>query len=340
MEDRNNRVRAFYSQLWFDSAEAWKTPADAGVYKGPVKTLDASAIKRFCQIVENRNVGYHLHGQAPIDFAIVAGWEAIMQALMASADADLLTLVHLSNRFTMVKGAKPLQVGDVCMATATTKSIRISDTGKSVAVTGVVLRKVGEEFVPAIEVTSSFFYRGRYNDYAKCFDRTHDTYDVEIKTEADVSVMLTKDWIDWSSEVKPEPGMKLEFEITSELHFKDGNSFSAVNVQGAIYHRDTKGERTKRATIEYEADSVSFGNPVVEYVKRLGGSTRGPIPLENGYSINPPSTSSCFVAPASNEAYSLTSGDFNPIHVNPYFSDFAALPGTITHGMFLSAATR
>ncbi|KAE8185882.1 hypothetical protein CF336_g7220, partial [Tilletia laevis] len=116
--------------------------------------------------------------------------------------------------------------------------------------------------------------------------------------------------------------------------------FSAVNVQGGIYHRDTKGTRTQRATIEYEADSVSFGNPVVEYVKRLGGSSQGPTPLENGCSINPPSTSSSFVAPASNEAYSLTSGDFNHIHINPYFPDFAALPGTITHGMFLSAATR
>ena len=33
-------------------------------------------------------------------------------------------------------------------------------------------------------------------------------------------------------------------------------------------------------------------------------------------------------------------GDFNPIHINLYFSDFAALPGTITHGMWPSAATR
>ncbi|KAK0558479.1 hypothetical protein OC844_005125 [Tilletia horrida] len=94
------------------------------------------------------------------------------------------------------------------------------------------------------------------------------------------------------------------------------------------------------AGIEYESDSVSFGNPVVEYVKGLGGSTRGPVPLENSYSINPPSTTSTFIAPASNEAYSMVSGDFNPIRINPYFSDFAALLGTITHGMFCSAATR
>ncbi|RXW18863.1 hypothetical protein EST38_g6990 [Candolleomyces aberdarensis] len=34
------------------------------------------------------------------------------------------------------------------------------------------------------------------------------------------------------------------------------------------------------------------------------------------------------------------SGDFNPIHVNPYFLDYASLPATITHGLWSSAATR
>ena len=36
---------------------------------------------------------------------------------------------------------------------------------------------------------------------------------------------------------------------------------------------------------------------------------------------------------------SQTVGDYNPIHINPYFSDFAPLPGTITHGMWSIAAT-
>ena len=46
-----------------------------------------------------------------------------------------------------------------------------------------------------------------------------------------------------------------------------------------------------------------------------------------------------FNAPLTNEAYSQVS-DFNPIHVNPYFSDYASLPATITHGLWSSAATR
>jgi fatty acid synthase subunit alpha len=46
-----------------------------------------------------------------------------------------------------------------------------------------------------------------------------------------------------------------------------------------------------------------------------------------------------FHAPLTNEPYSKISGDFNPIHINPYFSDYASLPGTITHGLWSSAAT-
>ncbi|KAF8817616.1 hypothetical protein BYT27DRAFT_7293182, partial [Phlegmacium glaucopus] len=59
-----------------------------------------------------------------------------------------------------------------------------------------------------------------------------------------------------------------------------------------------------------------------------------------GYSLNTPDVSTVFNAPLTNEPYSKISGDFNPIHVNPYFSDFASLPTTITHGLWSSAATR
>jgi MaoC like domain len=45
-------------------------------------------------------------------------------------------------------------------------------------------------------------------------------------------------------------------------------------------------------------------------------------------------------APLTNEPYSKIFGEFNPIHVNPYFSDFASLPATITHGLWSSATTR
>jgi fatty acid synthase subunit beta len=45
-------------------------------------------------------------------------------------------------------------------------------------------------------------------------------------------------------------------------------------------------------------------------------------------------------APASNETYAQVSGDYNPIHVSRVFAEYAGLPGTITHGMYTSAAVR
>jgi acyl dehydratase len=65
--------------------------------------------------------------------------------------------------------------------------------------------------------------------------------------------------------------------------------------------------------------------------------------FENGgYSVLPASdaSSSTIFSPVSNKPYAAASGDTNPIHVNPYFSDFVDLPGTITHGMWTSASTR
>jgi hypothetical protein len=66
-------------------------------------------------------------------------------------------------------------------------------------------------------------------------------------------------------------------------------------------------------------------------------------PLANeGYSLTDPSAT-LFNAPLTNdtnEPYSKISGDSNPIHISPYFSDFASLPATITHGLWSSAATR
>ena len=64
-------------------------------------------------------------------------------------------------------------------------------------------------------------------------------------------------------------------------------------------------------------------------------------PLANdGYHLHTPTGLTVFNSPLTNEPYSKVSGDFNPIHINPYFSDFASLPGTITHGLWSSAATR
>jgi hypothetical protein len=95
----------------------------------------------------------------------------------------------------------------------------------------------------------------------------------------------------------------------------------------------------KVGSVDFQQDD-SQGNPVLAYLQRRGTAQGLTTPLANGYSLNIPDVSTTFDAPLTNKPYSKISGDFNPIHVNPYFSDFASLPATITHGMWSSAATR
>ncbi len=342
MDGRNDRIKQFYWQLWFHAdMPAAAQLASAKEFKSPVKSLDESAIRSFCRIVENRGEVF-TKGQAPMDFAIVAGWEAIMQALMASCDADLLSLVHLSNSFKVIDDARPLRAGDVCTATAHASSIRISDTGKSVSVTGTVLRQDANGTpVPVISVVSSFFFRGRFTDFNTCFETSQNEFVLDIKTKADATVLLSKEWFDWVAPQPLIPGTSLHFKIENLLRYKDSSSYSDVDVTGGAYVRDFKDDLIKVGEIEYTADATSYGNPVIEYIKRHGGvSTGGVAPLESGYTLGSSDVPSTFVAPATNEPYSNVSGDFNPIHINPYFSSFASLPGTITHGLFSSAASR
>ncbi|UZJ56206.1 hypothetical protein CBS101457_005526 [Exobasidium rhododendri] len=343
MEGRNDRIKSFYWQLWFHAdIPTVRELSSRKEHVSPMATLDSDAIIRFCQIVENRSEAFHLKGMAPMDFAIVAGWQGIMQALIASTDADLLSLVHLSNAFKLVEGATPLRAGDQCSAKASIQSIKISDTGKTVAVRGVVLRLDAEDgaMKPVIEVVSSFFFRGRFKDFDRCFETVSNDYQVLIKSAPDIAVLLSKEWFTWTHEDALKPNTSLEIHITSDLRFKDSTSFSAVDVEGTAYVRDFKDDLLPVGEIQYSADSISHGNPVAEYIKRIGGSSTGPVALENGYSLVTGATPATFKAPSTNEPYSKVSGDFNPIHINPYFSQFASLPSTITHGLFSSAATR
>lgn len=255
----------------------------------------------------------------------------------SSIDGDLLKLVHLTNGFRLMEGATPLQAGDVCVAKARIASVINTDAGKAVKVRGFVMR--GGKRV--IEVTSSFLYRGRFTDYENTFEMVEEPdYLVNVANDAAVGVLQSKEWFDWHDEAKPlQSGTGLIFRLRSEVSFKSKATYSSVAVSGDVFVRNQLKRLVKVASVDYDQDD-SHGNPVLAYVQRHGAPQGLTTPLANdGYSLTS-STSTTFTTPKTNEPYSKISGDFNPIHVNPYFSDLAALPGTITHGMWSSAAAR
>ena len=331
VEGSNKRIKDFYWQLWFGDDKAPQDLDVHDIFTGPEVTISANDVEAFCAVVGNQQEKFKTvrtdEVKAPMDYAIVTGWQAIMKAIFPSAiDGDLLKLVHLSNGFKMIPGSKPLKAGDVCRAEAQVVAVVNGDSGKTVRVSGRVLCDGN----PVMEVQSAFFFRGRFTDYEHTFETIDEPdYTVELITDADVGVLLSKDWFEWADESKPlAAGTRLIFRLRSEVTYKDKVNYRSVAVAGDVLVRDHLGSLVKVAYVDFERDE-SQGNPFVAYLQRHGSAKSAPIPLATEYHLTSDSNPSLYRAPSTNEPYSKVSGDFNPIHTNPYFAAFASLPGTI-----------
>ncbi|KAF7311388.1 Fatty acid synthase [Mycena kentingensis (nom. inval.)] len=308
--DRNNRIKAFYWKLWYGDNAVLPEIDIRETFHGPEVTIESDAVEQFCAIVGNQGESFQTvrnkQVAAPMDFAIVTGWQAIMKSIFPAAiDGDLLHLVHLSNGFRMVEGATPLCAGDVCKAGRTSCLLPTPTPAKSSKSKGTFFAPTS----PSSRSLSAFLYRGRFTDYENTFETTE------------------------------EPNYLIKLDTDAAVTFKDKTAYSKISVTGQIFVRNHLKELVPVGTVDFQQEDGCHGNPVVAYIQRHGAAQGLSTPLPNdGYTLN--SAPIAFHAPLTNEPYSQISGDFNPIHINPYFSDYASLPATITHGLWSSAATR
>lgn len=337
MEGRNNRIKELYWKLWleepcdlkFDPRKVIKGAEGVKITRDGIQEF-THAIGNTCEDFVPRSGKKLL---APMDYAIVLGWKVIVKAIFPEAvDGDMLKLVHMSNGYRLIPGAKPLQEGDVISSSAIVKSVVNRRSGKRVEVVGTLTR----EGKPVMEVTSSFFYRGKYVDFQNTFQKTVEpVYQVHIKSPRDVAVLRSKEWFQLDDEDVNVLGKLLTFETETEVTFKDANVFSSVRCSGSIKMELPTTENVEIGIVDYEAGE-SYGNPVLEYLKRNGSTLEQKINLENAIPMGVLELQS----PSTNEPYARVSGDLNPIHVSKHFASYANLPGTITHGMYTSAAVR
>jgi fatty acid synthase subunit beta len=340
MSDRNDRIKEFYWRAWFGNETLDLDAPVTGVFNGGKATITAEAINDFVHAVGNTGEAFvDRPGKevfAPMDFAIVVGWKAITKPIFPrTIDGDLLKLVHLSNGFRMIPGAEPLKKGDEVETTAQINAVINQDSGKMVEVCGTITR----EGKPVMEVTSQFLYRGAYTDFENTFQRKTETpMQIHLSTSKDVAVLRSKEWFNLDEPDHDLLGQTLTFRLESLVRFKNKTVFSNVETRGQVLMELPTKEIIQVASVEYEA-GVSHGNPVIDYLQRHGSSIEQPVNFENAIPLNG-KTPLLLRAPASNETYARVSGDYNPIHVSRVFSSYASLPGTITHGMYSSAAVR
>jgi fatty acid synthase subunit beta len=340
MEGRNDRIKEFYYRVWFgEKSVPFDAPATT-IFDGGRSTVTSQAIADFVHAVGNTGEAFvdrpNKEVYAPMDFAIVVGWKAITKPIFPRViDGDLLKLVHLSNSFRMTPGAEPLKVGDVLDTTAQINAVINQDAGKMVEVCGTIKR----DGKPVMQVISQFLYRGAYTDYENTFQRKEEVpMQVHLETSQDVAVLQSKEWFRLDEPGVQLLGQTLTFRLQSLVRYKNKTVFGSVQTVGQVLLELPTKETIQVASVEYDA-GASHGNPVIDYLQRHGAAIEQPVHFENPIPLGG-KTSLTLKAPASNETYARVSGDYNPIHVSRVFSSFASLPGTITHGMYTSAAVR
>ncbi|EQK99784.1 fatty acid synthase beta subunit dehydratase [Ophiocordyceps sinensis CO18] len=342
MQDRNDRIKEFYWKAWFGNDPLDLDAVVTSKFDGGRTTITKEAIRDFVHAVGNTGEAFvDRPGKivyAPMDFAIVVGWKAITKPIFPrTIDGDLLKLVHLSNRFRMIPGAEPLKEGDEISTTAQINAVINQESGKMVEVCGTIAR----DGQPVMEVTSQFLYRGMYSDYENTFQRKVETpVQVYLATSKDVAVLRSKHWfaIDEVPSDIDLLGQTLTFRLQSLMRYRNRDVFSSVETRGQVLLELPTKEVIQVASVDYEAGE-SHGNPVIDYLERNGSPLDQPINFDHPIPLSG-KTPLQLRAPASNETYARVSGDYNPIHVSRVFSSYANLPGTITHGMYSSAAVR
>ncbi|KAH0563492.1 beta subunit of fatty acid synthetase [Trichoglossum hirsutum] len=340
MEGRNDRIKEFYYRIWFGDERMPLNASATDLFEGGRTTVTSKAIADFVHAVGNTGEAFvERPGKevyAPMDFAIVVGWKAIIKPIFPKViDGDLLRLVHLSNGFRMIPGAEPLKNGDVLDATAQINAVINQDSGKMVEVCGTITR----DGWPVMEVTSQFLYRGTYTDFENTFQRKTETpMQLHLGSAKDVAVLRSKEWFRLDDPETELLDKTLTFRLLSLVRFKNKTVFSSVETLGQVLLELPTKEITQVATVDYQA-GVSNGNPVIDYLQRYGSSIEQPVNFENAIPLSG-KTPLILKAPATNETYARVSGDYNPIHVSRVFSSYVDLKGTITHGMYTSASVR
>ncbi len=354
LRDRIRRIKEFYWSLWFPKEPVQAFTAVLG--QDPLHAVFSSSstaspqdISTFCRVVGNNAAAYARTASehcAPMDFAIVVAWESVIKCLFPEkVDGDLLKLVHLSNKISYIGYCEPISAWDAISSEAEITSIKWTPSGKIVEVEAIS-KRAGE---PILRVVSKFMYRGEFSKYGLYFEKSKElSKALVIGSSEDLAVFMSKPWIQLTPGAEIKIGSRLMFKL-EYFHQQDvsRSTLNAIQCSGRIMLKTDTKEYLLVGNVSFTATSPMKENPVLHYLDRKSKSLalEEPTMFEGeGIQLTPGMDQSLqdlrVTTSSSNQNYSDVSGDHNPIHTSALIADLVGLPGTITHGMWTSAAVR
>jgi fatty acid synthase subunit beta len=341
MAERNERIRRFYWRLWYGpgrDAEYAETRAFDllhGAFECAA-VVDAERVKSFCRIVGNHAEAYLDGSVAPMDYGMVACWEAVVRALFVDAiDGDLLSLVHLWNEIEYASPGALLTAGALLTTRAKVMGVTVGQAGKTVKVQAEAFDADG---LAVLRVTTAFLFRGRFPPDALQFERVReDTFVLEFGGHGDLAIFREKAWVQMPQAPKIGDVLYLQDLVSFQQRRPDGSMDVEVTGSVAVQGAGLRFQEVGRVAFSGKALA---GNPVTSYLRRAGRAVKEEHLFEEPPSAVGLKEGLAITTSTSNGVYSACSGDHNPIHTCPLVAEYVGLPGTITHGLWTSAAVR
>ncbi|KAL3469429.1 acyl transferase domain-containing protein [Aspergillus californicus] len=334
MNRRNERIRSFYSSLWFGTDGDSKEAIEA-TFHGPQMTLTQDMLDSLAVTVGSAFPDYRRITPdtdiLPISVGVVIAWEVISRPLTLShIDGDLLRLVHRSNTFEYRRGAAPLRLGETVSSSSSVQAI-YEDSGSKVVVVEAHILRAGE---PVLTVTSTFLFRCSSNQ--KCtpgFRRVKERqWSYYVASEFEENILCSREWFCLGDPGLSLVGKSIIFELESLTTY--GDDEPSLHVTGKAFTQVVSSQSHGIATIDFSWEACTY-NPVLDFLERRGKSMESQTELDSpGWSGR--STVEVQM-PLSNEPYAQLSKDFNPIHTSQIFANLAGVRGTLCHGMYTSA---
>ena len=333
MDCRNERVKSFYSKIWFGSKDSCMSMRDT--FHGTEMILTRELLEAYIEAVGPAFHDYRLifpeSENLPISIGIIVVWDVISRPLVLSEiDGDLLRLVHRSNSFEYYPGAAPLRIGDTVSSSANVQAVYVEETGKTVVVEAQITRS---EY-PVMKVTSTFLFRGVFKSVKNTFRRTKESWMLQLPSHLDETILLDRVWFRPQNNLPSLTGRTIVFEVETHATYKEDGGCGNLHVTGNAVCQLAGYQWEQIGLVDFQSGDC-VGNPVLDYFQRKGLPTSNTVEFKTPGWSGPSSLE--IQMPATNQPYAEVSKDFNPIHVSTMFATLAKLPGTLCHGMCTSA---
>ncbi|KAI9159385.1 fatty acid synthase alpha subunit Lsd1 [Blastocladiella emersonii ATCC 22665] len=185
-----------------------------------------------------------------LDYAIVAGWQAIVNPLfLGLIDSDLLKLFHLNNSFKVLVPGSLVDASDKIKTQAEVISMINTPTRKKITAKGTLAR----DGTVLVEVTSAFSVRGGFDNYLHTFDNVdEEPISLTVRRPQGLAVLGFKEYIssDAASRVHVAVGFTLVFRIKNHIEYQSSAAYVLNAVARGVFDETKREELVRSADLK------------------------------------------------------------------------------------------